>query len=91
MNKLKLLNFILICILVVSVVVFTRAICVDEDAGSDILCDINGYFRYKELFASILANSEFFYGHEDFVISNKPIMTFLARQEKSPPVDPLIS
>jgi len=90
MKKSNFLSLILISILIVSVLAFSKAICVDEDAGSDILCDINGYFRYKELFASILTNPEFFCGHGDCVISNKPIMTFLERQEKSPPFNSLI-
>jgi len=91
MQKSKFLNFILICILITSVIVFTKAICEDADSVSDILCDANDYFRYRELFASILINSGFFYESYDFVISHKSIIAYLERQEKSPPINSLIS
>ncbi len=85
MKKLNLLSCILVLILIASVVVFTKAICEDEDSVSDILCDASDYLRYKELFANILANPGFFYEYPDCVISHKSIMAYLERQEKSPP------
>ena len=87
MKKSRFLNLILICILVASVIVFTKAICEDEDSVSDILCDANDYFHYRELFAGILVNFGFFYEYQARVVLHKSIMAYLERQEKSPPAN----
>jgi len=91
MKKPNFLNLILIFILIASVLVFSKAICEDEDSVSDILCDASDYFLYKELFASISSATGFFYEYRNFVISHKSIIAYLERQEKSPPVNSSVS
>lgn len=88
--KLNFLSLILICVIIASVIIFTKAVCEDEDFGFDALCNINDSFRYKELFADILSCSGIFYGHHDIAISHKSIMAYLERHEKSPPAIPAI-
>ena len=54
MKKFNSLSLILICAIVASLFIFTKAICEDEDSGFDSLCNANDFIRYEELFASIL-------------------------------------
>jgi hypothetical protein len=90
MKKSNFLSLILICVIVASLIIFTKAICEDEDSALDILCNTNDSFRYEELFASILSYSGIFYEYHDIAISPKSIMAYLERHEKSPPVNPVI-
>jgi hypothetical protein len=80
-------NFlILICIIAVPFVIFSKAICEDEDSIFDVLCDINGSLRYEQLFVSILSYVGIFYGYRDIALSSPSIMKYLERHEKSPPL-----
>jgi hypothetical protein len=85
MEKAKFLSLILICVIAASLVIFTRAICDDDDSAFDMLCNTNESFRYEEIFASILSHAGIFYEHCDIAISPKSIMSYLERHEKSPP------
>ena len=91
MKKANFLSLILICVIAASLIIFTKAICEDEDSAFDMLCNTNGSFWYEELFASILSYAGIFYEHHDDAISPKSIMAYLERHEKSPPVNPVIS
>jgi hypothetical protein len=85
MKKSNLLSLILICVIAASLIIFTKAICDDEDFAFDMLCSTNDSFRYDEIFANILSYAGIFYGHRDITISPIPIMAYLERHEKSPP------
>ncbi len=90
MKKFNSLSLILICAIVASLFIFTKAICEDEDSGFDSLCNANDFIRYEELFASILTCSMALYEHQDIAISPESIMAYLERYEKSPPANPTI-
>jgi len=90
MKKSNFLNLLLICVIIISIIIFTKAICEDEDSGFDSLCNANDFIRYAELFAGILSCSGILYEHQDFGISPESIMAYLARYEKSPPADSAI-
>ena len=83
----SILSLILICLIAASVVIFTKAICEDDDFIFDSLFDLNDYFRYKELFASVLLASAIFYICYNILVLFKSIITYLARYEKSPPIN----
>ena len=85
MKKFNFIFFVLICIIVVSVILFCKAVYEDEDASFDILCNANDLQLYAELFISILLCSGIFY--VDGIISFAPqsVIAYLARHEKSPP------
>jgi hypothetical protein len=90
MKKAKFLSSILVCLIAISLIVFSKALCDDEDSTVDMLCDTNVSFRYEELFASILSRAGIFYEHHHSKISSASIMAFLERHEKSPPLNPVI-
>ena len=90
MKKSNFLNLIIICVIVVSFIIFTKAICEDQDSGFDNLCNANDFIRYEELFDSILSYSGILCEHHDIAISPESIMAYLERYEKSPPTNPAI-
>ncbi len=91
MKKISLLVLILIPIVIISFVIFTKAICEDEDFVFDSLINNSDYFRYKELFSGVLALSAIFYVCYNVLVPPKSIMVYLGRYEKSPPRNSLIS
>jgi hypothetical protein len=91
MKKSDFLSLILICVIAVPLIIFTRAICEDEDYAFDMLCNAADSFRYQELFADILSYVGVFYEHQDDTVSPQPIMAYLERHEKSPPLNSVIS
>jgi len=64
--------------------VFSIAVC-DDDASFDALCSSSGSLGYEELFAHILSQKGAFHEYSDDAISPRLIISYLARQEKSPP------
>jgi hypothetical protein len=87
MKKPNFLSLILICVIAAPLIIFTKAICEDEDSAFDMLCNSADSFRYEELFANILSNPGIFYEHHDTAVSPRSIMAYLERQEKSPPIN----
>lgn len=90
MKKTNFLSLILICVIATSLVVFTKAICEDEDFVLAMLCNSSDSFWYEEFLATILSYSGIFYEYQDITIAPKSIMAYLERQEKSPPLNPVI-
>jgi serine protease inhibitor len=90
MKKINFLILVLFCVIAASLVIFTKAICDDEDSAFDMLCNANDSFRFEEIFASILSYRGIFYEHHNVAISPISIMAYLERQEKSPPLAPKI-
>ncbi|MFA6357920.1 MAG: hypothetical protein WCY09_04550 [Candidatus Omnitrophota bacterium] len=89
MEKFGFLKLILVFVLSVFLIAFFTAACDDEDSALDIFCDIDGFFRYDELFAGILFQSGVLYEHST-AIPPKSFMAYLERHEKSPPFNPII-
>ena len=85
MKRSDFLRFVLICGIVAAVIIFTKAICEDEDSTCDILCNTNDSFRYEELFASLLSPTGICDEHRDDAFSRTSITAYLERHEKSPP------
>lgn len=91
MKRLYLLILAVICITAVSCVIFTRAFCEDDDPGFDALCNTNGYFRYDELVASALCQTGLLYEQRNDALALQPIILYLEKKEKSPPINPASS
>ena len=87
----SILSLILICLITASLIIFTKAVCEDDDFIFDSLFDLNDYFRYKDLFTSVLLASAIFYICHNLLVLFKSIITYLARYEKSPPVNSALS
>jgi len=90
MKKSNFLSLILICVIVASLIIYTKAICEDEDFAFDVLYKTNDSFRFDEFFASILSCSGILYEYRAIAIAPVSIMAYLERHEKSPPVNPPI-
>ena len=86
MKRTNFLSSVLVCLIAISLVVFSKVICEDEDYTLDMLCNTNGSFYYDELLVDILSRAGIFYEQKDSSFSPAPIMAFLERQEKSPPL-----
>ncbi|MDD5195871.1 MAG: hypothetical protein PHQ96_09410 [Candidatus Omnitrophica bacterium] len=90
MNKACLLKLTLILIILASLALFTKAIC-DSDVTLETLCNSNDVFQYSELLINISSRRQVFYGRSNDAISPEPIISYLARQEKSPPAGAVLS
>ena len=86
MKKPNVLASILICGLAICVIIFTKAIYVDDDSFFEVLGNSANFFAYDELFENILSTAKTFYVHFTQAISSKSIIAYLERQEKSPPL-----
>jgi hypothetical protein len=86
MKKLYSLYLTLILVIAVSLIIFSRVICDDDDAIFEIACNTNDFSRYEELLVNILSQRGTFYDHHNDTISPQLIISYLARQEKSPPL-----
>ena len=85
MKKSHFLRFGLICLITVSLMVFARGICEDEDSALDMVCNTTDAFWYVKFFVSILSYSGIVYEFHDYTIAPTPILAYLERHEKSPP------
>ena len=85
MKKFNFIFFVLICIIVVSVILFCKAVYEGEDASFDILCNTNDLQLYAEFFISILLCSGILYADGTVSFSPQSVIAYLARHEKSPP------
>jgi len=83
------LNLVIICIIVASLVIFTKAICDDDDTLLD-APPHEGYFYYTDLFRSPLSQSGTLFELQNKDVSLPQIISYLERQEKSPPVNLVI-
>ena len=77
---------VLICIITVFFIIFTQAICEDNDFAYDMSCDINGLLYYGLFAGILLCVGVLFECDGTAVYSASPIMTYLERHEKSPPL-----
>lgn len=86
MKKNIFLKFIIISVISLSFFAFVRTICDNDDPVYDILCINNDISSYDGLLADALLMKSIFYGYHNDVIHFEPIISYLARQEKSPPL-----
>jgi len=91
MKRAYFISLVLICVIAASSVIFTKALCEDEDPVFDTLCYSSDFSRYDELTANALSQTGLLYEHSNDTLSLQPIILYLERQEKSPPVSPIIS
>ncbi len=92
MKKLSFLSLVLlICIIASSLIIFSKALCEDDGPIFDTLCNINGYLRYDEFLATALSQTGLLYEHHKDAFSLKPIISYLERQEKPPPIYSVVS
>jgi hypothetical protein len=80
------LRFIVFSVIVLSFFAFLKAVCDDDESTLDLLGQNNYIFSYAALFADDLFNRALYYEHHDNAIVFEPVISYLARQEKSPPV-----
>lgn len=85
MKKNNIFNIILICIVVFSIIACCKAVYEDEDFIFDILGNINNLTFYVEYFICILLCFGILYGYGSNLFSAQPVISYLARREKSPP------
>ncbi|GEM_PF-4858196 len=83
MKKTRFFNFILILAIAVSLVIFSRAIC-DDEASFDALCNFT-LAQHHELFSDIFSQKGVLYADNRAAFSSPQVISYLARQEKSPP------
>jgi hypothetical protein len=79
-------KFIILFIISLALFAFVRTIYDNDDPGYDTLCINNDIFSYGGLFADVLLMKSIFYGYNNDAIYFEPVLSYLARQEKSPPV-----
>ena len=79
------LKLILICIIIASLFIFTKAICDDEDTLLD-APPHEGCFSYSDLVRSPLPQLGTLFELGDNTIPFRQIISYLERQEKSPPL-----
>ncbi|HTZ11017.1 MAG TPA: hypothetical protein VMD04_01370 [Candidatus Margulisiibacteriota bacterium] len=91
MKKIHFLSLTLIFVIAISLLLFTKAICEDEDFALGMLCNSNVSFWYEEFLASISSNPGVFYEYQEVSIAPRSIMAYLERHEKSPPALPKFS
>jgi len=84
MEKSRYIYLSLVVAMAAGLAVFTTAIC-DDDASFDALCYTSASFGFEELFAHIISQKGEFHEYCEDTISPRPIISYLARQEKSPP------
>jgi len=85
MKRLYFLNLIIICIIIASLFIFTKAICDDDDTLLD-APPHEGYFYYTDLLRSPLSQSGILFELQNNGVSLRQIISYLERQEKSPPL-----
>jgi len=85
MKKLRFIYLSLAVAMVAGLAVFATVVC-DDGPGFDTFCSAGGSLGYEELFAHILSQKWAFHEYSDDAISPQPIISYLAMQEKSPPV-----
>jgi len=85
MRKSRFIYLSLAIAMAAGLAVFATAVC-DDDPGFDTFCSAGSLLRYEELFAHILSQKGVFHEYSDDAISPQPIISYLAMQEKSPPV-----
>jgi hypothetical protein len=79
------LNLVVICIIIASLFIFTKAICDDDDT----LLDAPPYeidFYHADLLRNLLFNSGMLFELQNNAVSIPQIIFYLERQEKSPPL-----
>ena len=84
------LKLVLICIITTSLFVFTKAICDDEDTLLDTPYENDTYFYYNELLKNALSHTEVLFADRNDAVPLQQIIFYLERQEKSPPVNPVV-
>jgi len=82
MNKFYFLSLVLICIIVASSIIFSKALCEDDGPTFDTPCNTNDFLRNYELFASASFQTGLLCEQHKDVFVLKPIILFLERQEK---------
>ena len=85
MRKSRFIYLSLAVAMAAGLAVFATVVC-DDDPGFDTLCSAGGSLGYEELFAHILSQKGVFHEYSEDAISPQPTISYLARQEKSPPV-----
>lgn len=90
MKKYNLTGIVLVCIVVISIMFFCKAVYADDDFIFDILCNTNDLPLYAEFFITILLCFGILYEHETILSFSSSVIAYLARNEKSPPVNSAI-
>ncbi len=90
MQKRYFLYFLLITATAVGSLILAMAVCDDDSNNPDMPSLANGLSRYDGLFAQILFQKGVFHECCQDVIPAQPIISYLARHEKSPPGLPVV-
>jgi len=91
MKKFYILNLILICVVISSLLVFAKAICEDEDTLIDAPpLSPDGCLYYSGLFKSLVSPVGILSADHYVTSAVEQIIFYLARQEKSPPIRPFV-
>jgi hypothetical protein len=85
MKRLYSLDLVVICIIIVSLFIFTKAICDDEDTLLD-TPPYEGYYYYSYLLKSSLSQLGILFELYDSTVLPRQNISYLERQEKSPPL-----
>jgi hypothetical protein len=91
MKKPYLLSLILICATIASLVIFTRAICDDDDCAFDLLCINASHFLCDDLFMNVSSQTGSLCKQGVEACPDQPTILYLELQEKSPPIHAVFS
>jgi len=91
MKRFNFVSIILISVIIISIIICCKAVYEDDDFIFDIFGNTNNLMLFEELFICVLFCFGIFYEYEIISFSAHPAIAYLARHEKSPPGDELIS
>ena len=86
MKKTYFFKFIIISVIALSLFGFVKTIYDNDEPVYDMLCINNTISSYVGLLTDTLLMKSAFYEHHNNIIYFEPIISYLARQEKSPPL-----
>lgn len=83
------LNLVIVCLTVVSLCIFAKAVFDDDDVLGDVLPQ-DGYFHYFEWCKNPLLRPGVLFELGTDTVLPPQIIFYLERQEKSPPANPAV-
>lgn len=84
--KVYCLTVIVICVVVVALLLFTKAFCEDDDSFVDVLYINDGASHYYQMPENVTLQAGIIYEHTPKPNPFSSIIAFLERKEKSPPL-----
>jgi len=91
MKRLYTLSLAIICVIAFSTVIFAKVVYEEDESGFGVFYTNNDYFLHDKLAASALCQARLLYEGRNDTFSLQPIILYLEKKEKSPPLGPITS